>query len=380
MRKSQHGFIALSFTLLAVLVLSGIGVSALVLTSSQQRLVRNTQQSLQAYYGAEAGVEEALLRFMDPERDLPATYALLVGGNIVEIAHTTGVFNVQYFESSGNAKDRIRTARAALGLDPEGTTFAFAAHIGELGLEMESNATVNGNVYSNGNITGGSNTEINGDASAVGTISSPDPDISGTAEEGASLIPLPPFDSAGWAQDANINADPIIGNLVLESGTTELGPRKIQGDLIMDGNAELVVTGPLHVTGDFVMNSNSEVYLEESFGSDGTAIFVEGVVQFKSNAEVHATNADPKGYLLIASTSPSEEAVLVDSNSELEAAIYAVNGNVVMNSNGEVVALIGNGVILKSNAEINFDLGLIVYTFTSGGTGGYKLIEWKEVE
>lgn len=380
MKEPQRGFIALSFTLLSVLVLSGVGASAFLLTSAQQRLVRNAEESLQAYYGAEAGTEDALLRFLDPERTLPAAYSLAVGDTVVEIVHTEGVSNVQYFDTQGDSRNRIRAARATLGVDPEGTTFAFAAHIGELGLEMESNAAVNGNVYSNGDIKGSSNAKINGDASAVGTISSPDPEISGTAQEGADPVPVPPFDAAGWAQNANVNGDPIVGDLELDSGTTYLGPRKIQGDLVLDGNAELVVTGPLHVTGDFVMDSNSEVFLDQSFGSDGTVIYVEGEVQFKSNAEVHATNSDPKGYLLIASTSSSEEAILMDSNSKLEAAIYAVNGNVVMNSNGDVVALIGNGVVLKSNAEINFDIGLVVYTFTSGGTGGYELIEWKEVE
>ena len=62
MISCQKGFIALYFTLLVVLVLSGVGVSAFVLISAQQNIIQNTKTSLQAYYGAEAGVEDALFR------------------------------------------------------------------------------------------------------------------------------------------------------------------------------------------------------------------------------------------------------------------------------------------------------------------------------
>jgi len=53
---------------------------------------------------------------------------------------------------------------------------------------------------------------------------------------------------------------------------------------------------------------------------------------------------------------------------------------VEISSNGDIVAVTANKLILGSNAEINYDLGLTNSIFTSGPSGGYKIDSWKEIE
>lgn len=379
LQTKQGGFVALSITIIALAVTVSIVISLAFIFLNRFEAARNLALSEQAYFTAESGIEDALLRFFDSNKALPSStpYTLLLGSSSSLIDITSGT-STTTISSIGNSRDRVRSLEVIIGTDPAGTTFSFSAHIGERGLTMDSNARVNGNVYSNGDIEGGSNTIIDGNADAVGIISSPRPTVTGTKTQGADPVPLPPFDEQGWKDAANINNDPHTGNLTLNSGTTYLGPKKIEGNLKLNSNAKLIVTGPLHITGNFIMNSNTSAYLDNSFGSNGTTIFAEGIMEFNSNAEIFATNANPKGYIMFASTSTSSEAIELESNASQEAVLYAVNGNIELDSNGDITAIIGNGIDLDSNAEINFDSGLITYTFSSRGSGSYDIINWRE--
>src|SRR3989344_308089 len=376
--KNERGIIALLITVVVMFIGIVLIISMIFIFLNRLESARNIEMSAKAYFAAEAGIEDALLRELNPvlTPGIPP-YVLNVGDTYTTIDKSETLNSVT-IDSNGNASNRERSLRVVIGVDPAGTTFSFAAQIGDRGLTMASGSTVNGQVYSNDNVVGASNTRITGDAYAVGTISSPNPVVEGTRNEGADFIPLPPFDEVGWAEKANINNDPIIGDLALGSGPATLGPRKIEGNLTLNTGAELTITGPLHITGDFTMEQNSEIYLDESFESDGTVVFVEGVIIFMSNTQIFGTTADPKGYLLFASTAMGNNAIELNSNAHQEGTMYAVNGDVYINSLGDVTALIGKGVVLESNAKINFDLGLITYTFTTGGQGSYGIIKWEE--
>jgi len=119
MINHQQGFVALYLTLLVVFVLSGIGISAFVLTSAQQRIIQNTKASLQAYYGAEAGVEDALLRLKELlSWSNPGSLAVLDVQVTTTIMDTPGG---KLVSAEGNDSSRIRKVEALLrlsGTDP----------------------------------------------------------------------------------------------------------------------------------------------------------------------------------------------------------------------------------------------------------------------
>lgn len=335
------------------------------------------RRSMQSYQAAESGTEDAAFRLITGKQ-ISAQEVLIFDGNI---ATTTimAVGDTQEITALGEQNAAIRALSTIL-LQSAGTVFHYGVQTGEGGLALFSNAEVNGNVFSNGNITGTSNSEINGDAIAAGTISSPEPDISGTKTEDADPLSLPPIDLAFWRAQANINNDPITEDYEKSSGSDSFGPKKIEGDFALNSNAQFTVTGPLHITGNFEMNSNADLFLDPSFGSEGTVIVVDGTISFNSNTEVHHTGASPRGYILLVTPSTENPAIELNSNSELEAAIYAPNGTIVLDSNGDVISASAYQMELNSNAAINYDTGIVNMEFQSGPSGGYEITTWKEIE
>lgn len=351
------------------------GFSALALDETKtERTQFNAKRS---YFAAESGMEDAVYRLMRG-MDISAEETLDVDGNVVttDIAH---IGSTREILSEGIVTSNIRRLRAVL-LEGSGISFFYGAHIGEGGLVMSSNATVNGNVFSNGNIVGLGNSIINGDAAAVGTISSPQPVITGTRSSGASPIPLPPIDLDFWRRQANINNNPIVGDYILNDGSDSFGPKKVSGNFTLKGNSQFTVTGPLHITGNFKMHSNTVLWLNESFGSTGTVIVVDGTLEFESNSVIHGTSASPKGYILFVTPSSSGKAIELDSNTSLEAALYATTGTVDVSSKANVTAITAYKLSLSSNAKINYDIGLANAVFSSGPSGGFEISTWREVE
>ncbi len=376
--KTNSGF-ALVTVLFVMIILLAVGTLFISIVSFTIRTTKNFKNSTKAFYLAESGIEKAIWELNQTQSAYTGeTDTALDGGKFTTQVETDPADpNKRIITSTGfypedvafPAKRQIRIYASAESSE-ESIAFHYAIQIGDLGLLMYSNSEVNGNTYSNGDITGYSNTQINGDAYAVGTISSPKPVISGERVEGTDPQPLPTVDIEFWKEQANVNEDPIIGDYEINSGSHTLGPRKIEGNLSINSSAILTVTGPLHVTGNFEMNSNGEMHLDESFGSQGTVVVVDGTVRIDSNAQIYPTSADPKGYILVATTDTSMAAVELNSNSA-GGIFYALDGGIQINSNGHAVSVVGKKLILNSNAVLDYDIGLASSIFTSGPGGAW---------
>lgn len=376
--QNERGVIALLIVLTSMFIVAGIALSAVFVFLNQIQATRNIGYSYESMYAAEAGAEDMLLRYFDIAKFTPSfyPYILAVGDATASTTVSENIFVDVTITSEGDKQDRIRRmqvfARLALGI------FSFAAQAGVGGVNMDSNARVIGDIYSNANVTGAANTEVVGDVRAVGTISSPDPEISGIREEGADVRDLPQVDVAYWTAQANINSNPITGDVTYAGlGNTE-GPRKIIGNVTVGSGADLTVMGPLHITGNFTLDSNSDLYVSESFVASSTVIVVEGEIRFHSNSDVHATTATPRGFMLLMSTSTSASAIYLNSNQGIEGAIFAPNGTIHIASRGEVISLAAKAMQLDSNAEIEYDTGLRDIDF--GGSEAYQaqVISWGE--
>lgn len=375
--NNQNGLAALLVVTVIMLTSVTLAASVVFVLINQIKQTRNIGYSYQSLYAAESGMEDILLRYFDLDKSLPSFPSILnVGSATASSTISTDSLDNDTITSEGDRQGRSR--RIVVNTSPSGAgTFSLAVQIGEGGLIMDSNSTVIGNVYSNGNITGAGNTEINGDASAVGAISSPRPAVTGTKAEGAEPHPLIEIDDAYWKERANINNDPIIGDIEYENDTS-LGPKKIEGNLTIDGNINLTVAGPIHVTGNFTMKSNSELFLDESLSATTTAIIVGGAVIFNSNSEIHTTVATPKGYIMVLSESTANPAIDISSNNPIEAALYASNGTMFVSSNADLVSIAGYAIHLGSNAHIEYDLGLKELDFSGGPTISAEITSWQE--
>ncbi len=366
--------------LIAIMLFLGISVGMLAggvgTIGRESDIARNTLISKQNLIFAEGALEDFVHRARSGKQTPPSvTYTN--GGNSATVTFVDEGATARV-SARTTASEIVRAAESTLQADV-GSVFNYAVHLGETGVLLETNAVINGSVYTNGSIEGYGNSEIVGDAYAVGTISSPSPDVSGVRQAGAANLPFAEVDTDAWKALANQNNDPYIGNMTL-SGASSLGPRKIQGNLVLHGNARVTINGPLHVTGNLSMDTNSEMYLAETFGSGGTAIIVDGSISFDSNSNVFPTTASPKGYIMFGSLSTSGSAIDLDSNADVRAGVYAPVGVVRLDSNAHITSVTAKGLHLDSNAVLDYDLGIKNINYSGGPGGGWTVGSWGEVE
>ncbi|MCH8741388.1 pilus assembly PilX N-terminal domain-containing protein [Patescibacteria group bacterium] len=166
-KKSEKGFVALFLSVLILAIIFALGTSITILTLGQQRIASDITRSSQAYFAAEAGIEDSLLRIQNNKLYVPDN-TLSVNGASVDI-NISGSPTQQTVISQGDFDNIFRTVTTVLKLNTTAPAFYYGAQIGEGGLEMENNSRIEGvggvagNVYSNGNIEGDPGAVITGD-------------------------------------------------------------------------------------------------------------------------------------------------------------------------------------------------------------------------
>ena len=177
---NQRGFAAFLIAILVMVVMIGAAISIGLLTVGEQKIAKNIVQSSQAYYVAEAGIEDSLYRIIKG-KPYTATNEIVASGTEMTATTTIGITtkgDSKIIQSTGEAFPSVRSLEVELGPETSIITFHYGAQVDKGGLEVGANATVEGNVYSNGNIIGqgkGSGSKIVGDAWVAGGIA-PDPD------------------------------------------------------------------------------------------------------------------------------------------------------------------------------------------------------------
>ncbi|HLC38949.1 MAG TPA: PilX N-terminal domain-containing pilus assembly protein [Patescibacteria group bacterium] len=385
--RNNSGF-ALTTVLFIMVIMMAIGTLFISVVSYDLKITKNLKNSNLAFTLAESGIQKALWGLNQPSLNYAGEQNTALGGGkfTVTVAPSASDPNERLITSTGYypvsspfpAQRQIQII-ASTEASEEEAAFHYAVQIGEWGLEMASNSIINGNVYSNGHIAGASNSHINGDAYAVTTITTPNPEISGTTNPGAPSQQMPVITIDFWKNAASENDDQINGDYTI-TGTGDFGPRKVVGNLTLGQNSDTTLKGPIYVTGNFVMRSNSTLRLDPQFVSAGTVIVVDGTVVIESNTNIYPTSADPKGYILFASTSTDVFANTINSNG-VGGLFYALNGGITINSNGHVVSLIGKKLTLNSSATLDYDMGLASSIFTTGPGGKWlmKSKTWNEI-
>lgn len=331
----------------------------------------------QAIVLAEAGIERALWQ-------LNQTAGSYTGESNTTLG-TTGTFTVSIANKSQTLKTITATgfvpnnstprAKQTIKVDAlitsEIISFRYAVQVGNGGISMANSATINGTVFSNkpgtNSIEGSGQTQINGDAYAVGTISTPSPFITGIKYENQTPTEMPTVDYQYWKDIATAGGTTVCSPTCSISGdNVEIGPRKYQGNLSISNQAKVFVKGPVYVTGDVdVRNGGTEVNLDESFGSLSTALIIDGDVNVEQGGAFNPTSANPKGYILVISLSNASDALTI-RNSGANAVFYALEGSAVLTQSATVNSLVAGSITMSQTAVLNYDTGLASTQFSSG--------------
>ncbi len=166
--RNQYGQAALVMVLVVMMVMLVIIASVGLLTYNDIKTIGSVADSSQSYYTAEAGIEDALFRIVT-KKSYSNNYSLNVGSGLTQVA-VSGPLTALVVTSKGNVNNRFRKLSVNLSVTPTSNriSFNYGVQVGYGGLQMLNNTTINGNVYSDGNITGGNTaSNISGDAFAA---------------------------------------------------------------------------------------------------------------------------------------------------------------------------------------------------------------------
>lgn len=148
--KRNSGMAVMMTLLFFIIISSTLIVAIVVPTSNQIRSAREAFKSRQSYIAADSATDDALYR-LSKGWTLPSSFVLAFSDNIVSsaIVDVTPEGYTQIF-STGDAGIPIRFSKGVFSKGT-GVSLNYSAQIGDGGIKLKS-GTINGSVYSNGNI------------------------------------------------------------------------------------------------------------------------------------------------------------------------------------------------------------------------------------
>ena len=413
----KNGFVVILATILiltaGMIIISSVGYIGL----NNIRAIKNNIYSLKSYYLSEAGIEDSLIR-LKKGMNLPSLNNLTINNGIATIKVENLVGGSKTIESSADFSGRFRKVRIVYTITTDGVSFYYGAQVGDGGMIMENNSRVKGNVFSNGSIVGVEGKGYIDYSAKVATIGSriegliigqdaythscKDCIINGTlyysgggqencnASQGIKDHPIQETENLPisdeqinkWKNDALKGG--VFGDTYTVYGreTNYLGPKKIEGNLILQNNSTLVITGTIWVTGNVILNNESMLKLDNAYGSTSGMIVVDGRINIINGANTEGSG-QVGSYVMLVTTSPSLDAALpaIDVKNNAQGAIlFSSKGLIRLRNNMQVREVTGYKLYLDNNAIIEYETGLEDVNFSSGPGGSWELSEWKEIE
>ncbi len=244
-----------------------------------------------------------------------------------------------------------------------GNTYATGVYVGTTGSDNAwahtvMGATVTGTIY----CQSGSYTNKACNASQADPTPQPMPLSDGNIQE--------------WENDA-VAGGTTVGNVTVGSAGATLGPKKITGNLLVNGGGTLTVSGTLWVQGTITVTGGGKVKLASSYGANDGALVSDGIVTVNGGGTFAGSGtAGSYPFLITTSSCPVEagcngaDAVTLDGGAGT-VAIVAQNGTVDIEGGSAIKAVTANQIIMRGGATLYYDSGLISSNFSSGPGGSW---------
>lgn len=414
--------------LIAVLFFLIISVTIVVGSSgpviADRKAAQNLIKSKASYFASEAGVEDVSYRIIK-SKDYDSAENLTLDGYTASTAVVDNSDGAKEVTATGNASSLIRKTKTNL-IPGTGASFYYGLQVGNGGLVMSNNSRVDGNVFSNGQINGTSDT-INGDVisagpsglingintsgsayahsitdSAVGvnayyqTISGTS--IGGTSYPGSqdqSPLPMPISDAKieEWKAEAAAGGTHTSPCPYIISDNVSLGPKKINCDLYIDGTNVVTLNGNVWVSGNIYFSNNSDIKINPSLGDKTVVMVADKETNRSSSGRIFLSNyseyfgtGSAKSYILLISQNNSAEtgggntAINAANHAAGKVLLYAPHGKIELSNDISIKEASAYKIQINNSAIITYETGIANLLFTSGPSGGYSIDSWKETE
>ncbi|MCX6715741.1 MAG: hypothetical protein NT077_01835 [Candidatus Taylorbacteria bacterium] len=216
---------------------------------------------------------------------------------------------------------------------------------------------------------------------SVGTNNSK---VCDTSRNSPPQIPLPFTDDniQDWKNEA-VGGGVYTGNYSVDWRGATLGPKKITGNLLVNGGGTLTLNGTLWVQGTVTVTGGGKVVLPANFGQNSGVIISDSYITVSGGGSAGSGNS--ASYLFFVSTSKCPNDTYCSGNSAINInggagaiAANAQSGNVALSGGANIRAVVGNSITVSGGSVVNYDSGLASPSFVSGPSGGFSITSWKE--
>ena len=241
--------------------------------------------------------------------------------------------------------------------------------------------TVTGNVVadsiSNCTIGGTAAYDTRSSCTVTGTATTPNP----VAFVPAAAVPLPISETQidTWESEAAIGG--TVGSQSFSSGTRNLGPIKINGNLTLSNSAEVVVTGTIWVTGEIKLSNNAIIRLSSGYGSSSGVVMAgidesssAGYIEIDNSAQVLGSGASGSYMLVLSQREGVSSTAIKQANGSGSAILYAGEGMVEISNNSAMKEITAEKLKISNNATITYTSGLQSASFSSGPGGSWAVV------
>ncbi|MBI3632224.1 MAG: hypothetical protein HY225_02140 [Candidatus Vogelbacteria bacterium] len=395
-----------------------VGISDPILR--QANITRDFLTSRKSYFAGESGIEDVIYR-IKKNKQISASGTLALDGSTASVSVVSST-NTKTISVSANNSSIVRKVTSILKAGT-GVSFFYGIQSGQGGFVLNNNVKINGNVFANGPILGANGVTITGSAisASSSSLGSSIDDVTvganGIGDTAAYSVtnstvagglycqtgshnnktcntskvvpdpvgmPVSDLDITRWKNDAVLGGT-INGNYTITSSTS-LGPKKIVGNLVIDGKKTLTLTGVLWITGNVTMNNGASTTLSSTYGSNSGVIVTDGIVSVSNNSSFGGTGQSGT-YIMVLTTSncPISQSCngsyAVDVSNNAGAVILnAQNGTVHLNNNATIKEVVGREVIFDPGSIVTYDSGLANENFSSGPSGGWNINSWNETQ
>src|SRR3989344_2019070 len=171
-----------------------------------------------------------------------------------------------------------------------------------------------------------------------------------------------------------------------------LGPKKINGNLVLTKKQTLIVTGSLYLTGymDIDSTSGATIKCDPSYAANSCLILTDSWVHIKNNS-IFSGSGIAGSFIMILSTlvgcnGGSETGSCTHHNSAMDlhnnasgAIFYASDSMIHLHNGVNATEIVAYKFELDNVAVITYDQGLANANFASGPSGGWDIKNWQEI-
>lgn len=204
--------------------------------------------------------------------------------------------------------------------------------------------------------------------------------VTGPTDPGPTNMPISDALIDEWKNDA-AEGGTTEGNVNV-SGTTSLGPKKINGNLTVASGATLNITGTIYVTGNITVgNSYATIRLDSSYGATSGILIADGIITLGNDAIL--AGAEDGSYLAVVSTLNSSTQNAIDVGNRANGAIfYAPYGIIDLGNNATFKEICAYRLNIGNNLILDYERGIENVSFSSGPSGGWSELKgsWTSVE